>query len=227
MIRLLRTNWSNISFFFCTFFFHVAVDASALASVRTEITQKNELAKKYSPVISQFAEVSSRIIWYSKSPFYSKHVDVLDSGPLEEGQLDSCVNRLFSYYVYKVICPRANRIQKYIEVLRWEGHFNHNFLFIGFSREKSVPKAKTQFLFWSSTILEGTGGVSVIWKALSYQYCAAFVWSNKRRGRFVICSWLVTAALTQRSQIYSAWAMAAWKISKRKRARKLNFRLSV
>lgn len=34
----------------------VPVDASALASVRTEITKKNELAKKYSPVISQFAE---------------------------------------------------------------------------------------------------------------------------------------------------------------------------
>lgn len=34
----------------------VPVDASALASVRTEITQKNNLARKYSPGISQFAE---------------------------------------------------------------------------------------------------------------------------------------------------------------------------
>lgn len=81
------------------------METSALASVRTETTQKNELAKKYSPVISQFAEVSSRIIWYSKSPFSSKHVDVLDSGPLEEGQLDSCVNQLFSYLFIRSYAP--------------------------------------------------------------------------------------------------------------------------
>lgn len=61
-------DWTNGWVFF-TFFFHVTVDASALASVRTEITQKNNLARKYSPGISQFAEVSSRIIWYSKTSF--------------------------------------------------------------------------------------------------------------------------------------------------------------
>lgn len=87
------------------------MDASALASVRTEITQKNELAKKYSPVISQFAEVSSRIIWYSKSPFSSQHVDVLDSGPLEEGQLDSCVNQLFSYLFKRSYAPEQTEFK--------------------------------------------------------------------------------------------------------------------
>lgn len=54
-------DWTNGWVFF-TFFFHVTVDASALASMRTEITQKNNLARKYSPGISQFAEVSSPII---------------------------------------------------------------------------------------------------------------------------------------------------------------------
>lgn len=50
--------WFDRWFFFFTVFFHATVDASALASVHTGMTQKNNLAKKYSSAISQFAEVS-------------------------------------------------------------------------------------------------------------------------------------------------------------------------
>lgn len=81
------------------------MDASALASVRTEITQKNNLAKKYSPVSPQFAEVSSRVIWYNLISFSLKHVKVLDSGPLERARDNSYVNQLFPYLFIRSYAP--------------------------------------------------------------------------------------------------------------------------
>ena len=86
------------------------MDASALASIHSGITQKNNLAKKYSSTISQFAEVSSRIT----RAFSFKHVHAIDSRPLERAQLN-CANQLFSYLFIRSSAPRANRIQSYIK----------------------------------------------------------------------------------------------------------------
>lgn len=121
-IRLLYMD--QVNGWFCTFLFHFTVDSSAFASERT---RENKLAKKNLPIIPpQFKEVRSRIICYSLRSFFFWRTEVVNSGPLEGAEPNSCVNRLFPICLQGHM-PQSKQKPIIHEVLCLKGQLTLNF----------------------------------------------------------------------------------------------------